>query len=343
MMFRELDSAEKHAALSTCMPGQECLNCGLTQLRTLRSSWIVTTHEVLRNCTTYHTHDFVYLRPVNTSPPDLYVIGQITEIMLARGQGEHQVKVRILERYDKVIRSEWGPRKEGPLQRRLFLTDEIRTFTVSHIEGKAFVAHPSALGGTAAADEWVTHDDHFLVDLYAPTSHPKRTQLQKLVPRQLKRCEACVTSRQEDLDKDKELLRQHGPLRCLELFAGAGGLTAGLHQSGFVETKWAVELSPSAALSFAYVFLICSLSLCMMNAISPRAEPTIRTAQSIRSARAFYSSMRSRQKADSSRSHSRAATQRTRNRCHQCRSQERWTSYVGDHLVRVFLGQTEER
>jgi hypothetical protein len=32
--------------------------------------------------------------------------------------------------------------------------------------------------------------------------------------------------------------------------AGAGGLGTGLDQSGFVETRWAVEFSPSAALTY---------------------------------------------------------------------------------------------
>lgn len=31
------------------------------------------------------------------------------------------------------------------------------------------------------------------------------------------------------------------PLRCLDIFAGCGGLSEGLHQSGVVETKWAVK------------------------------------------------------------------------------------------------------
>lgn len=31
------------------------------------------------------------------------------------------------------------------------------------------------------------------------------------------------------------------PLRCLDVFAGCGGLSEGLHQSGVAETKWAVS------------------------------------------------------------------------------------------------------
>lgn len=31
------------------------------------------------------------------------------------------------------------------------------------------------------------------------------------------------------------------PLRCMDVFAGCGGLSEGLHQSGVAETKWAVR------------------------------------------------------------------------------------------------------
>lgn len=40
--------------------------------------------------------------------------------------------------------------------------------------------------------------------------------------------------------------------------AGAGGLGTGLDLSGFVETRWAIEFSPSAAQTYQSVFfLIC--------------------------------------------------------------------------------------
>lgn len=39
-------------------------------------------------------------------------------------------------------------------------------------------------------------------------------------------------------------------LRCMELFSGCGGLSAGLHQSGVAEARWAVELEEGASHSF---------------------------------------------------------------------------------------------
>ena len=39
-------------------------------------------------------------------------------------------------------------------------------------------------------------------------------------------------------------------LRCLDIFAGAGGLSLGLHQSGVSTTNWAIEVNPSAAQAY---------------------------------------------------------------------------------------------
>ena len=40
------------------------------------------------------------------------------------------------------------------------------------------------------------------------------------------------------------------PLRTLDIFAGCGGLSEGLHQSGVAETCWAIECEPTAAQAF---------------------------------------------------------------------------------------------
>ena len=40
------------------------------------------------------------------------------------------------------------------------------------------------------------------------------------------------------------------PLKTLDIFAGCGGLSEGLHQSGVADTHWAIECEPSAAQAF---------------------------------------------------------------------------------------------
>ena len=40
------------------------------------------------------------------------------------------------------------------------------------------------------------------------------------------------------------------PLAMMDIFAGCGGLSEGVHQSGVAETKWAIEFDPYAAQAF---------------------------------------------------------------------------------------------
>jgi len=120
-----------------------------------------------------------------------------------------------------------------------------------------------------AIDEWVRHDDHYFVDQTADSVTIKSTKdLRPLAREDFKSCRTCYEDRIGELDNAEKLLQRHGPLRGLELYsgsafnlymlnlvltcnlAGAGGLGTGLDQSRYVETRWAVEFSPSAALTY---------------------------------------------------------------------------------------------
>lgn len=47
----------------------------------------------------------------------------------------------------------------------------------------------------------------------------------------------------------------NSPLKCMDVFAGCGGLSEGLHQSGIAEAKWAV-IYPQMKVCFLLVDLI---------------------------------------------------------------------------------------
>lgn len=141
-------------------------------------------------------------------------------------------------------------------QRMLVLTDEFRVFDMSRIEGKFYVSHPATLSKRELR-QWLEKDDHFLLAWRTSVYPPKRLgDLREFGRRHFVSCDICTAEHSAELQEEQDLLKRHGRLRCMDLFAGAGGLSVGLHQSGFVQTKWAVELMSSAANSFACVFCI---------------------------------------------------------------------------------------
>jgi DNA (cytosine-5)-methyltransferase 1 len=115
-----------------------------------------------------------------------------------------------------------------------------------------------------AIEDWVQHADNF----YVNQECDREGLLVPMDKRFLKRCTACSDKRIKKLRHVQMLKDNNEPLRGLELFSGeffasyimmlhvqsvvpgAGGLGTGMNMSGFVETRYAVEFSPSAALTY---------------------------------------------------------------------------------------------
>lgn len=148
-------------------------------------------------------------------------------------------------------------------------TDIIQDAKPSQIEGKVFV---TTISDVKIRNKWVAHSDHYYVDRWVKktTSKLEGVSPEPLGDKNIDQCIQCMKARDEDVLQRRRLLDQSGPLLGLELFAGvllysfecinissdhyctgAGGLSTGLELTGFVKTKWAVELSPSAAQTFA--------------------------------------------------------------------------------------------
>lgn len=118
------------------------------------------------------------------------------------------------------------------------------------IESKAFVVHRASLS-PKELDAWCAHDDHFYVDCKSDADRPRSSEeFEQLSLKSFHTCDACVALRQEQLAERQGLVDVHPPLRGLELFAGAGGLSTGFDESGYVKTMWAVELGASACLTY---------------------------------------------------------------------------------------------
>ncbi|KAF9551020.1 hypothetical protein EC957_010788 [Mortierella hygrophila] len=67
-------------------------------------------------------------------------------------------------------------------------------------------------------------------------------------------CLACKRRWIQEDAKRKRLCKAGPKLRAMDIFAGCGGMSLGLKQSGIVETKYSVELDQDAAATFSYNF-----------------------------------------------------------------------------------------
>ena len=141
----------------------------------------------------------------------------------------------------------------------MYLLNHREEITFDRIDGLCYVQH---LVDLDAIEDWVQHADSF----YVNQKCDEEGLLIPLAKNSLKCCRACSEGRIEKLRVAQMLKDNNEPLRGLELFSGAciapyimplqlqrlgaGGLGTGMNMSGFVETRYAVEFSPSAALTY---------------------------------------------------------------------------------------------
>lgn len=269
-VFFDRTGEEEERARKRCKRGRPCVSCGVSLLQDDDDDWTIRDGALVHDGVTYHVKDFVYIRP-ELRQTDVYLIAQIMGIEESADLKHvyHSVNLRVYQRCDLVLRAEtkaeFGQcemdevrrfllRVHSELtmaQRRLFRSDTmVDDIDVRYIEGKAFVVHRAALSA-AGLEEWCAHDDHFFVDSMAAVDKPRSSdELQPLSRKSFRTCTECVELRKEHLAARQELRDTHEPLRGLELFAGAGGLSTGFDEGGYVKTMWAVELGASACLTY---------------------------------------------------------------------------------------------
>ncbi|KDQ61172.1 hypothetical protein JAAARDRAFT_173758 [Jaapia argillacea MUCL 33604] len=222
-------------AIDLCEPHKPCGSCA-------RKLW---SEQLEKSSQDYHIHDFIYLPGSSLDGP--YQIAQITQV-------KPTLSVRLLGRYDDVIQT--MAERDGNIcadERRLLWTSTKKNVNPEEIQGRCHVIHPSHPDFSSfSLDQWCQHHDHFYVqEILASSAIKSPKDLRPLRPQQFKFCEDCHQVRVDAVKSRISFIREGSPLRGLELFSGAGGLSVGLEKSGFVKTEWAVEYSPSAALTYA--------------------------------------------------------------------------------------------
>ncbi|KAH9180823.1 S-adenosyl-L-methionine-dependent methyltransferase [Lactarius sanguifluus] len=196
----------------------------------------------------FHELDFIYaLHEQDEDAP--YIIGQVLSFTRGHADQVPQVQIRQLEHYDDLI----GPECRKKDEQRLYFTLKTESIPINNIVGKCYVQHPSAIQDLGL---WLCHEDHFYVqDCSVKPPFIKVEDCNDLRVMDLAShsyCVDCYEKHMEGKSEQKLFVQSHQPLQALELFSGAGGLSIGLEDLGFVETRWAIEYAPSAARTFWY-------------------------------------------------------------------------------------------
>ncbi|KNZ78480.1 DNA (cytosine-5)-methyltransferase 1B [Termitomyces sp. J132] len=235
--FTDLPSEEEMTKL---LEHDTCIACALRKRGEQLDELVMTSDGYSRHGIHYHPNDFIYIRSRGRTTGLL----DIAQIVMMEVEGRNfQLTVQMFERPSKPQNSKGGLPWDD---RRLYLTDnEQIIYDIDLVDGMCFVRQ---LTDADEIDEWVTQDDHFYVNQIIDGRTGKPRDLDN---RAVRKCDTCWRERRRKQEEQQKLLMRNGPIRCLELFSGAGGLGTGLDLSGFVETKYAVEFSPSAAATYA--------------------------------------------------------------------------------------------
>ncbi|KAK7693946.1 hypothetical protein QCA50_003520 [Cerrena zonata] len=245
--------SETQAALSACEAWQQCVSCGKKAVHQDRIGWISSGHSsqgLSHLGIDYHPGDCVYLR-LSVDSTGLHNIAQILKLYKSSSSksgwsGDFKLFAR--QAVLAKLNSEDGIMAD---EKCLILTNKVlKGMDVSCIDGKAFVLHSKAIP-TQLQAFWQKDPNHYIVQTHSETSSP--TSFEQTTPLSSKSfltCKPCIDAHLLEQKGTQALFSHSGPLRCLELFAGAGGLSTGMELSGTVKTMWAVEIDPSAAFSF---------------------------------------------------------------------------------------------
>ncbi|KAF7346464.1 DNA (cytosine-5)-methyltransferase [Mycena sanguinolenta] len=248
--FRDPPTDEEQRRVISLLPEHTpCVNCGFVAEEALRRQLHPLGPEIPNGFTQfgydYHPGDFVFIKPKEPEPPEPPVptplfIGQITAIKGLEGVlDENRIvcSIRYFERYPED-------------ERRLYRTTKTNQVKAKDLDGVCWVKFIDQ-DDVDAIEDWI-NTDSVLYRFYTNTRESSSGDRVSVTKTDFddQACEPCT--QKHELDSEQYHLRNGTrPITCLDVFSGAGGLSAGMSQSGYLEPKWGIEHSPSAAQTFA--------------------------------------------------------------------------------------------
>jgi DNA-cytosine methyltransferase len=229
----------------------------------------------------YFLYDFVYIVEPGAKVQKPYIICQITSISTKNKSRRYKeigamikpkklkIKVNIFERYDTLQNSTWfeeatsGRRHSIRDNKRLYRSGKSMKIQLEDLEGKCHVRHQNHIANMDLYKEqkntfWLKEEVKRGID---PHGVIRREDLCLLRPEHI---QYSAQSEEEIAFKreiEADFLENGTKLRAMEIFAGAGLMTAGLIAAfkGSLDFVSAVEFSPAACHTHSVNFPSCQV------------------------------------------------------------------------------------
>nr|CAH7742222.1 unnamed protein product [Callosobruchus chinensis] len=197
-----------------------------------------------------------FIKGSNMDTADPFVIGIIEDIFSHRD--EVKIKVRIFCRPENTIKTMLSYSKD---LNYLYYTEEVKSVSFDNVQGKCYVAYGELF---ESPSEWSQQGPY---RYYFTESYNLKTRKFESVPDVAKKIGCMGKGKKGQIVKGRSKASYEPPpewekvepLRCMDIFAGCGGLSEGLHQAGIADTKWAIEKEIPAANAFRLNYPECKV------------------------------------------------------------------------------------
>ncbi|XP_037079528.1 DNA (cytosine-5)-methyltransferase 1-like [Pollicipes pollicipes] len=206
----------------------------------------------------YYRKATSYVKGSNEETPDPFRIGRISSIFTNRTgsnaeAGDVFLRVTKFYRGEDTFRGKEGSQHSDP--HMIYYSSEEVSVAFGHVMGKCHVVYGDNL--TCSPEEYRRCGPHrfYFLEAYdadgksftEPSPAAKRMGLLRKVrwrPSGQGKGKGAAAQRAVPPPPEHPVV---APLRALDVFAGCGGLSAGLHQVGVAVSQWAIEINQPAA------------------------------------------------------------------------------------------------
>lgn len=202
-----------------------------------------------------------YIKGNNAKTPDPFQLALIKSII--KRDGEVKLKVQIFYRPENTHKGRKAA--ESADLNMVYWSEEDATVPFKAVQGRCFVKFADLkseekqlrLWAEEGADRWYFREMYNAEDksMDEPPLSAQRFGQKGAKGKGKGKGKSSAKTEEDTNDKQSNLDIPSFPpvtkkLRCLDVFAGCGGLSQGLHEAGVAESKWAIEVFEQAAQAY---------------------------------------------------------------------------------------------